>query len=96
MASRLAMLGCKNPYEGPWTIAKGNETGLEIVNLAEGEAIELELVDKRALHTVSYDQAGSFPLPKGKFNKYRVCKRHLRKVESPSPTIVRVLLDGVS
>jgi hypothetical protein len=90
------MLSCRTPYEGPWSIAKGNETGLEIVNLSEGEAVELELNGKSGLHTSVYAQAGSFPLPKVKFSKYRVCKRHLHKVENPSPTIVRVLLDGVS
>lgn len=96
MGSRLALLGCHDPYEGPWTRAKGNETGLEIAYLAEGEAVELELSGAHGLRSYTFSEVGCFTIPRTKFTRYRVCKRHLRIVEKPFPTIVRILLDGVT
>lgn len=96
MATRLAMLGCNKPYEGPWAIAKGNESGLEITGLASGEAVELQLCSKSGIHSYTFAKPGCFAIPKTGYDKYRVSKKHLSEVEKPSSTIVRVLLDGVT
>lgn len=95
MAFRLALTNCVNAYEGPWHNAKGNEKGLEIIYLLEGERIELELSADGASHKSTYSSPGLFPFPQVPFNRYRVNKQVDEGVQS-SPTIVRVQLNGIT
>lgn len=92
MATRLALVGCVGPHEGPWTVAKGNEVGLEIFSLGEGALIRFEGETTDDLVTVDHHKSGEYPLPKLKFKRYRICKLG----EPGSATIVRVMLNGLT
>jgi hypothetical protein len=92
MGTRLALVNCKGPTEGPWTIAKGNESGLEIFNLGEGALVRLECEVDGVTDTFDFYKSGEYPLPGLKFNRYRVSK-----LGDPGlATIVRVQLNGKS
>lgn len=98
MRSRVAMVGCKEMPEGPWTLAKGNEVGLKVVHLMEGEYIRLVLVfDDSSKETIEYYDPGEYPFHSNGFSKESVLKKyqlskHVNEGIDPSPTRVEVLL----
>ena len=88
------MVGCKEMPEGPWTLAKGNEVGLKIVYLMEGELVRLELVfSESSCETHEFNQPGEYPFPVNGsvLQKYQINK-HVNEGVEPSPTRVEVLL----
>jgi len=93
MPSRLALIGCRAPHEGPWTIAKGNESRIEVFGLGQGESIRLEMEIDGSLKTHDYLQSGLHLWPDPRSSRYRVCK--VVSDGSPrTPTTVRILLNG--
>lgn len=93
MSSRLALVEVKLPHEGPWTIAKGNESKIEILGLGHGELVVLELETPNGLVTSEYFQFGVYAWPSAEITRYRVVKAKC-DVEYPHPTTVRILLNG--
>lgn len=91
MAYRLALAGCRGPHEGPWTLAKGNEIGLEVFGLGEGSLVVFEGETIGDTVRIEHSCNGQYPLPKIKFKRYRV-----NKIGIGSETTVRVMLDGVA
>jgi len=91
MPSRLAMIACREAYEGPWTIAKGNESKLEIFGLGQAEGIKLELETSEGLQSFEFSSNGLYAWPT-QGSRYRVCKvvGNLGYHE----TTVRILLNG--
>jgi len=92
MATRLALVNCKGPTEGPWTIAKGNESGLEIFALGEGSLIRFDCEVDGLTKTYDFNKPGEHPLPKLDITRYRVSKVG----DSNLATIVRIILNGKS
>lgn len=91
---RLALVACLSDAEGPWTLAKGNETGLCIYPLNEGEMIYLDIVETDGSQaSIKYGSTGILELSFERITKYRV-----RKTVEPgaerSPTTVEVMLNG--
>lgn len=93
MATRLALVACSESTEGPWTLAKGNERGIKIVHLVEGERVSLEVKIDSVYGVAFFDQPGSFPLPWERIDKYRVSKEVSLNVRG-SPTTVEIILNG--
>ena len=95
MATRVALVACSESTEGPWTLAKGNESGIKIIHLVEGEHVELHMeIGEVKDHSV-FLSPGVFPLPWRRMDRYRVCK-HVKDGVSPSPTTVEIVLNGLS
>lgn len=91
--TRVAMVACKSSYEGLWTRAKGNEIGIRIIHLVEGEHVRLDVMLSDTQYQLVFDQPGVFPLPWNGFSKYRVCKQVNPGVD-PAPTTVEIELNG--
>lgn len=92
MASRMALVGCKSTTDGPWTQAKGNEIGLRVVHLLEGEQVRLEMEVGEIHDSATFLHPGLFAWPFGpRADRYRVCKEVAAGVEG-SPTTVEVML----
>lgn len=89
------MVACKVSHEGLWTRAKGNEVGIKIVHLVEGERVRLDVMMTGVLHEALFDQPGTFPLPWPTFDSYRVCKL-IRDGVTPTPTTVEIELNGTA
>jgi hypothetical protein len=81
--------------EGPWSRAKGNEVGVNVVHLMEGERVVVEM-EGRFQHAVrklfDYNEPGSFPLNFYGCDRYRVCKRV--HGTGSAPTTVEIILNG--
>jgi hypothetical protein len=92
MGTRLALVNCKGPTEGPWTRAKGNESGIEIFMLGKGACVRFEYKSEGLIEFLDYYKSGAYSLPSVEFDEYRVSKMN----ESESATIVRVQLNGKS
>jgi hypothetical protein len=60
------MVACYGPHEGPWLRARGNETGVRVTCLGDGEYIVMRYQNgtPEVCETVLYNE-GTFPLPKG-------------------------------
>lgn len=41
--TRLALVACRGPHEGPWLRGRGNEVAIRVSHLAEGERVEVDL-----------------------------------------------------
>lgn len=95
MATRVALVACMNAAEGPWTLAKGNETGVKIVHLVDGERVGVEMKIGDLSDTHFFGLPGTFPLPWKRMERYRVIKQVDDGVR-PSPTTVEIVLNGTS
>lgn len=93
MATRVALVACIDATEGPWTLAKGNEVGIKISSLVEGERIELMMEVGELKESVTFDQSGTFPLFWRRMEKYRVCKL-VKDGTKPGSTTVEIVLNG--
>lgn len=89
MPSRLALVSCRDSFDGSWTIAKGNESKIEIFGLGQAESVRLELETPTGPEILGYFSNGLHVWPDLKVLRYRV-----GKVSSGSslPTTVRILL----
>jgi hypothetical protein len=94
MKTRLALVACNCATEGVWTLVKGNERGLRINPLVEGELIWLDLDFNGSIDSVGHNSAGQFAFDFGALGakRYRVRKTIANEVQ-PSETWVEVLLD---
>lgn len=93
MASRLALVSCLAQFDGPWTLAKGNESKLEIFGLGHGSLVRLEMETPDGRETIEHFQSGIYPWPNFSVLKYRVNKICTSDAVA-SPTTVRILLNG--
>lgn len=63
---RLALVACEGPATGPWVRARGNETGVMISQLGEGERIAMDQeANGSPKEPVLFDSEGTFPLQAG-------------------------------
>jgi len=85
------MLNCKEMADGPWIPAKGNEVGVKIVHLMEGELVRLETKFEGSTEYYEFTAPGQFPFPSNSVEKYQITK-HVKEGVDPSPTRVEVLL----
>lgn len=92
MATRMALVACIDATEGPWTLAKGNETGIKIVCLGEGERVGLRMEVEDVSDIAIFDSAGSYPFPWQGIKRYRVVKEVDDGVKG-SPTTVEIILN---
>lgn len=91
---RLALVACLGDAEGPWTLAKGNESGLSIYPLNEGETIWLDVVGKDgSTANIAHRSTGMFSLSFEDFAKYRI-RKQVNGAAVRSYTTVEVLLNG--
>jgi len=91
--NRLALAGCKEATEGPWTLAKGNERELKISGLKDGEHIELQVLHEDSTISFWHVKPGVFPFPQILIKKYRVVK-HVSNGFTGSPTHVEIILES--
>lgn len=93
MATRVALLACVGPADGPWTLAKNNERAVKVVHMMEGEHVRFEMEIGELKDSLVFDSPGVFPLPWPRMGRYRVCKVLGDGVRG-SPTTVEVVLDA--
>ena len=90
MRTRLAMVACVGPHEGPKLRARGNETGIRIICLGEGESVTAKWLNGTAeTHVKRYDAEGEYPLPQPRFSII-----WFEKVGGIKPTTVELIVDG--
>lgn len=66
MKSRLALVACDGPAEGPWLRCRGNETGVRVSNLEEGGRIVMKQEISGVLQQPEvFDSNGTFILASG-------------------------------
>jgi hypothetical protein len=64
MKTRLALVAAKVSMEGPWLRARGNETGVRIQFLGEGERIVMFVCEQGVIRrATAFEQNGTFDLP---------------------------------
>lgn len=91
--TRLALVACKTASEGQWTLAKGNEVGVIVRHLGEGERVRLDIETGTSKDSIYFDSSGSFSLLElPKFVRYRVSKE-VRQGDAASPTTVEIELN---
>lgn len=94
--TRLALVACKTASEGQWTLAKGNESGVKVSHLGEGERVRLDIETEADKHSIYFDSTGSFALRElPRFVRYRVSKE-VRGGTVASPTTVEIELNGAA
>lgn len=93
MKTRLALAACSVECDGSWSVARGNETGVRITHLMQGEQIRFDVEVGDLRDSIIFDQPGLFSLPWKHFDKYKVAK-HIPPSVQPSPTTVEVVLNG--
>lgn len=87
MFTRLALVACFGPHEGPWLRARGNETGVRITCLGDGEHIIMRHQNGTAeVIEQMLSGEGVFPLPSG-FRRISFCK-----VGGTKPTTVELVV----
>lgn len=63
MKTRLALVACLGPADGPWVRSRGNETGVRVQGLAKGERIISKLVADGSTTIAVLDRNDTWPLP---------------------------------
>lgn len=92
---RLALVACVGSHEGPWTLAKGNETAVKIVGLGEGEHVVLDCKIGELQESTIFDEGGVFPLPLRRMEKYRL-RKVVNGCKQSKPTTVEMILNDLS
>lgn len=93
MGTRVALVACTNSTDGAWSVAKGNELELKVTNLGKGEHITLFMEIGELSESVNYYEAGVFPIPWKRMERYRVGK-HVGTGVKPLSTSVEIVLNG--
>lgn len=94
--TRLALVACKTASEGQWTLAKGNESGVKVAHLGEGERVRLDIETESDRTSIYFDVTGSFVLlDVPRFVRYRVSKE-VKSGAAASPTTVEIELNGAA
>jgi hypothetical protein len=84
MPTRLAMVACFGPHVGPWLRARGNETGIKVKCLGDGEKVIAVYEDgSDLLKELDISAEGEHPIPK--FTRIR-----FRKEGGLKPTSVEL------
>jgi len=87
--TRLAMVACFGPHEGPWLRGRGNETGIRVICLGDGEVVDVEREQANGLITTeSITSDGEVSV--GAFKRIRFVKRCSGK--GSKPTTVELLI----
>lgn len=92
---RLALVACKDAAEGPWTLAKQNETDIKVMLLGQGESVVLEMSSGNLSDRFEYFKDGTYPWPNTKYvpERYRIIKEVDNEVEpARRATCVEVFL----
>lgn len=90
MKTRLALVASYDSIEGPWLRARGNETGVRVLGLGQGERIFMDIeANGSTKESVLLASEGTFSLPKA-WNKVRFRKEGV----GLKPTQVELLVDG--
>lgn len=85
--SRVALFACRDSHEGVWTRARGNEFGIEIINLSDDELVRVELVSEAKSEVIEFTQPGQHLVAFNGTERYRISKQG-----SKNGTHVKVLL----
>jgi hypothetical protein len=90
MRTRLAMVACYGPHVGPWLRARGNEVGVRVKCLGEGEIVTVQAQLHPELEPVEtvIRAEGDFPIPE-KFTRIR-----FKKEGGAKPTSVELVVNG--
>lgn len=87
MFTRLAMVACYGPHEWPWLRARGNETGIRVTCLGEGEYVVMRHQNGTSeVHETMISSEGVFPLPD------RFSRISFKKLGGVKPTSVELLV----
>lgn len=97
MRTRAAMVACVDEMEGPWARLSGDEAGLMVTELQNGERVSLELKNTNPgvpREKYFYSQEGPFPVEfnAARFTHYRIGKVN-RPGVVPKPATVEILLN---
>ena len=77
MKTRLALVAAKGHCEGPWMRSRGNEIGIRVRSLGEGESIVVDLEYRGIpMQPMLLYHDDTFDLPKG-WDRLRILKRCL-------------------
>ena len=87
MKTRLVLVTCYKDFQGPWVRARGDETGIRVLNLADGERIVVDRELNGSLEPTLISSNGTFPLAKG-WERLKVRKEGLMN----SPTRVDLIV----
>jgi len=93
MKTRVALVAAKSSVEGVWCSSKGNESGVRIIHLVQGEHVRVDIAVGELQDSALFCQPGVYPLPWKRFERYRVAKQVDDGVD-PSPTTVEMVLNG--
>lgn len=89
MKLRLALVAFEGPANGPWVRTRGNETGLQITVLGEGERVFMDWEHQGLTKdSIVFDREGTFPLPE-KWDRVR-----FRKEVAGKKTNVSLIQNG--
>lgn len=81
------MVACYGPHEGPWLRSRGNETGIRITCLGQGEHVVACYQNGTSeVHELVYENEGIFPFPKA------VSRISFKKHGGISPTSVELIV----
>lgn len=87
MITRLALVACFGPHEGPWLRARGNETGIRITCLGEGEYVVVRHQNGTSeVHEQVLNTEGVFPLP------HKFSRISFKKLGGCKPTSVELVV----
>lgn len=86
MPSRLALVACFGPHEGPWLRARGNETSVKVTCLGEGEIVVMRSEKESIQTSENFTSNGIFPLPKA------ISRVSFKKLGGHSPTTVELVI----
>lgn len=83
------MVACFGPHEGPWLRSRGNETGIKITCLGEGEYVVMRHQNGTSeVHELTFRENGVFPLTGVQFRRVSFVKHGGVK-----PTTVELVID---
>lgn len=81
------MVACFGPHQGPWLRARGNETGIRVTCLGEGEyVVVLWQNGDPEVHQTMLTQEGIFPLPE------QFSRISFKKLGGSKPTSVELVV----
>lgn len=81
------MVACYGPHEGPWLRARGNETGIRVTCLGEGEYVIVRHQNgSPEVSETMISTEGVFPLPQG-FSRIS-----FKKLGGVKPTSVELIV----
>lgn len=93
--SRLALVNCESG-DGPWYHVRGDEHGIEVTGLRDGERVWLRgegVVGSTGFLPIYYTQPGSYRIDLAGVSRFRFTKEYDSGVQ-PSKTCVEVLTNG--